>query len=68
MVFRACNFLVQSTKMTPEQSDDEGASMNLADKILIRHVFTQFKSSYERIREFKGRMAEKMLRTALLEF
>lgn len=54
--------------MTPEQSDDEGASMNLADKILIRHVFTQFKSSYERIREFKGRMAEKMLRTALLEF
>ena len=40
----------------------EGAS----DMILVKQVFKQLKSSYERIREFKCDMAEKMLRCALL--
>ena len=37
------------------------------DNILVKQVFRQLKSSYERIREFKCDMAEKMLRCALLE-
>ena len=44
-----------------------GYSMEgVTDLILVKQVFEQLKSSYERIREFKCDMAEKMLRGALL--
>ena len=50
--------------MNQDSEQENSAAM---DTILARQVFTSLKGSYERIREFKGEMAEKMLRSALLE-
>ena len=40
----------------------------MTDKLLVRHAFTEFKINYERIRDFKVKIASKMLRSALSEF
>ena len=59
MVVLACQFMSQGCKIT-------GGTEEVIDTILVKHVFKKLKSSYERIREFKSVMAEKMLRSALL--